>query len=476
MEKGIDCTMLRKTSRHGAGSGIATLILAAMIASPSHEVMAQGIPVTINGEGWTQAGFIGHSSDTLDLNYNGNWFQSVRGHITARAEISKNWEGTIGIGVRTIQKGFTGKEVAMADPGSAARMQVGVEPYIAQARFTYTYGEKGSSPLALTFGYFPFKYNEEVKDLGLYLLRGTVYPAFLFSGFESDETIGIANLLGLNLHSDLGHFSHDILLSSETKIRPLFDYSLAYIGKYKPNPAFEIGAGVNFYRLLPINGDLTTPRDPTVFTEADGAAIGNYDRRYYALDSIGGGQVDTIRFTFKGIKVSAFGTWDLKVLTGTGAMGPEDLKVYGEVAIIGTKNYKVVYDDISQRIPMMVGFNLPVFNFLDHLSLEMEYYKSPYRNDYQKLEKDYSPIPVSNNNVGRNVATDPVTGEKTIQANGKIYPNEDPKTCIRMISNGPCTAPRPLKSTSVSAVSSPMTISVRGEHFSSTSIIRRSRP
>lgn len=420
--------MMRTTHRLGK-AWLAKLAIpaAAILLSLGAEAGAQGIPVHVTGAGWTQAGAILNSSDTVDLNYGGNWFQGVRGHINALAEISKNWEGSIGIGVRTVQKGISGREVASGDPGSAARLQVGVEPYISQARFTYTYGDESTSPFGMTFGFFPFNYNPQVKNLGLYLLRGTVYPGFLFSGFELDETIGVANLLGLNLHSTLGHFSNDILLSSETKIRPLFDYSLAYIGKYRPNSAFEIGAGVNFYRLIPINGDLTTPRDPNLVAE-DGSLIpvSKYDRRHYYLDSTGPGQVDTVRFTLKGVKAGAFATLDLKILTGQGAMGSEDLKLYGEMAVIGVKDYTGIYEDIAQRIPVMVGFNLPMFNLLDHLSLEVEYYKSPYRNDYYKLENYYSPIPMSNLNLGRKVVTDPVTGQKVFSSGGRTFPIEDP--------------------------------------------------
>ena len=407
--------------------GAAGLLLAALNLANAGDAHSQGVPIRINGVGWIQAGRIMHSSDTIGFNYNGNWFQGVRGQMTALAEISPSWEGSIGIGIRQIQKSLTGQNVAQGSPTSAARLSVGVEPYIAQARFTYTHGDRESSPFQLTFGYFPFQYNENVRNLGLYLLRGTVYPGFIFSGFELDETIGIASQLGANLRSTTGNFTHDVLLTSETRIRPLFDYSLAYIGKYKPNEFFEVGAGVNFYRLLPINDELTTPRDPAVFLEDQGLERieSPYDRRHFYLDSTSPGQVDTVRFTLAGTKVGAFASVDFKGLFGAGALGPEDLKLYTELAVIGVKDYKGIYNDISQRIPIMVGFNLPTFNLLDHLSFEAEWYGSPYRNDYQKLENYYSPIPVSNQGVGRKPVVDS-TGKAMLSYSGQNFEKTDP--------------------------------------------------
>jgi hypothetical protein len=390
------------------------------------------IPVQIHGTGWLQAGRIGHVTDTIGPNYTGNWFQSVAAMVSATAEISETWEGSLGIGVRQIQKGLSGLNVSQGSPSSDRRLQIGVEPYIAQARFSYVMGgDRLTTPFQVNFGYFPFTYMPNTRDLGLYLIRGTVYPGFLFSGFEADETIGLANLLGINLHSNTGPFVHDLLLTSETRIRPLFDYSLTYISKFKPSSTFEIGAGVNFYRLLPIKPSLTTPRSPTAFAEKDIDFQSKYDHSHFYVDTTGG-KSDTTRFTLKGIKVGAFMSWDLKGLIGQGAMGPEDLKIYSEAAIIGVKNYKGIYDDRSQRIPLMVGFNIPVFNLLDHLSIEFEYYKAPYKNDYLKLENEYSPIPVGNVSIGRSVKTDSTTGKTYVEYSGQRYPDEDPYNVLNM--------------------------------------------
>ncbi len=412
--------------RKGARLLVLPALGLAWLACPSSPAAAENLEVRVNGLGYVQAGRIMHSSDSIDYNYNGNWFQKAAAQITAHAQINKNLEGALGIGARQAHK-------AQERLDAARRLQVGVEPYISEARFTYTRGDIEAPSLQITFGYFPYNYNPSVRNLGLYLLRGTVYPGFLFSGFETDETMPIANTLGARLHGATGPFQHDVILSSQTNVRPLFDYSLAYIGRYA-NSVFEIGAGVNFYRLIPIVPELTTPRDTTVFTErySDSEILSKYDRNHLYIENTPTGP-DTTRFTLKGTKLASFMSLDLKALTGQGAMGDKDLKLYSEVALIGVKSYKGIYDDILQRIPVMLGFNIPAFKLLDHLSLEVEWYGAPYRNDYQKLENEYSPIPVSNQNLQRVPETDS-TGQLVISRGpGESYPYADPFDVENMV-------------------------------------------
>jgi hypothetical protein len=70
-------------------------------------------------------------------------------------------------------------------------------------------------------------------------------------------------------------------------------------------------------------------------------------------------------------------------LSGVGglAFGKSDLKLYGETALLGTKSYPVYFDDAWRRMPVMMGFDLPVFGALDFLSVEAEYYASKNSSD-----------------------------------------------------------------------------------------------
>lgn len=74
--------------------------------------------------------------------------------------------------------------------------------------------------------------------------------------------------------------------------------------------------------------------------------------------------------------------------------GTEDLKLYGEVDVLGLKNYSYWYDDITERLPIMFGFNFPTFKLIDVLSLEAEYYKWPFETSYlNNIVRNSNPLP-----------------------------------------------------------------------------------
>jgi len=76
--------------------------------------------------------------------------------------------------------------------------------------------------------------------------------------------------------------------------------------------------------------------------------------------------------------------------------GRNDFKIYSEVAVVGVKSYKGVYPNLMQRIPVMVGVNIPTFRLLDEAVVEAEWYGAPFRDDYRRLLKEASPIPQNN--------------------------------------------------------------------------------
>jgi hypothetical protein len=95
--------------------------------------------------------------------------------------------------------------------------------------------------------------------------------------------------------------------------------------------------------------------------------------------------------------------FDPKAFFSSDNMGPEDLRLYGEVAVIGldmSKAYKAIYGDYIHRMPVMVGLNFPMFKLLDHLSLEVEWYGAKFKDDlarYQSTTGAYhSMLPVVN--------------------------------------------------------------------------------
>jgi hypothetical protein len=82
--------------------------------------------------------------------------------------------------------------------------------------------------------------------------------------------------------------------------------------------------------------------------------------------------------------------------------GKEDLKLYGEVAVLGLKNYPDTdtsrqrgYDSLYWRVPFVLGINLPAFKVLDVLNFELEYQNSPYPNSVVEPVYFMLPLPVA---------------------------------------------------------------------------------
>ena len=84
-------------------------------------------------------------------------------------------------------------------------------------------------------------------------------------------------------------------------------------------------------------------------------------------------------------------------------MGQQDGKLYAEAGIIGLENYPIFYDDIMERIPVVIGFNIPTFKVLDVLSLEFEYFGNNYTNSTLNLWQNHSPVPFTGGAVPAHV-------------------------------------------------------------------------
>lgn len=300
------------------------------------------------------------------LNYNGNGMQSVGAQVTMFADLSEHLEGAFGFGAY--------KASHALGSGQYSFMTISLfQNFVTQSRLTWYQGDKNAPTLSATVGAFPYKYNSDTKNLGLYLLRGPVYPGVLMGGYGdygADSTK--STMLGLKLHHAIGNLSHDLILNSEREVAPTFDWSLAYFAKYKMGP-LQIGAGANLYRLIPYNPDLMTPGKDIV--------RGDARARYIEVDTTNPAAPDTTFFTHQGTKLVGTVSLDLQSLLGMDSRNPDDMKLYAEGGIIGLKNYGKAYSKIAERIPVMVGFNFPTFGFLNHLSLEVEYYGARYRND-----------------------------------------------------------------------------------------------
>lgn len=278
-------------------------------------------------------------------------------------------------------------------------------PSILDATYELKYPLFNTDSLNLELGYFPVKYNPQATNLGEYLFRSNTYPPVVTSGFELADKV---KLLGIHLQYHqkfFGSLNHHFYSNLETEIFPLHDLSLGYILNYfTPSKVIDFGAGGQFSRFLPSNSKITTPGlDP----ENLGSFNGN---DYIFIDYQDTIPIDTTKYSFAGIKLMYRLTFDIKPLLGLDFLGKEDFKVYGEAAILGVKNYKGWYDNITERMPRMVGINFPTLGIIDLVSIEFEYYKSPYPNEYVNIWKNRSPAPFE----GRSI-TDTSSYEDLIQ-------------------------------------------------------------
>jgi hypothetical protein len=294
------------------------------------------------------------------------------------------------------------------------------------ADLTYTV-PAGSGSLAMQLGMFSLKYNPDASNLGEYLFRTGPYPGYIWSGGYSYVGDNRAYLQGGRLHFASGNFSADLLALTETTLPPLYDLSLAGIVKYSvAGGLLDLTGGVNLKRIVPVNPSKTTRKSPTnaYFTVGGKTYTGKVT--YYAeqenfwqakADTAGvhGLTADSTGFaataklfrddkdsvtiwtdkanpappaysyyTQTGVILMAAASLDFKKIIPSEAFGPNDLRLYFETALLGIKDYPIFYEKKSERMPMMVGFNLPGFKFFDLIAVQAEIYKSPWINSYEE--------------------------------------------------------------------------------------------
>jgi hypothetical protein len=345
---------------------------------------SQDTKANFHGAAWLQMGKITRSYTTPSRegnSYVGNWMQNAGALLSTDMKMSDSWGGSAGFGVIQVH-------LARGNRNHANIWYPFWVPFVSEARLTYTAAFSESDHLKISMGNFGYSYNPDVKNLGLYLLKGYVYPGALVSGF--------GNLTGAMASFEADHWKNDFIVNIESEDQPFYDISVADAATFKVGHGLEFGAGFNLYRLIAQNGDLNSPGKDCKL-ESD---LGFYATKCFEVDSIGvdgAGKaiLDTVTGNLGGTKVMARFHLDPKEMFGfSGPFGKGDLLLYGEAAVIGLKNQGKAYNDIKRRIPVMIGINLPTFGYLDFLAFEMEYYAS--KNSSDNLEAQYGTwVPVT---------------------------------------------------------------------------------
>jgi hypothetical protein len=250
--------------------------------------------------------------------------------------------------------------------------------YLTQAELARTFVDDSTWKFKAGGGYFPYKYDDDVRNLGEYLFRSTTYPQTLTTEFDYP----FARLAGLYAQgaysSGINKLKLDLLVTTNTEWLAILDINLSVLASYNLAKIFEIGAGVSFCSILSADESATTPKSA-------------------ATQYLQG--TDTLNYTYRGTKVMGRASLDPKKIFSSTIFGDQDLRLYGEAAVLGIKNYPAAlkapiwYNSILERIPLMVGFNLPAFKILDVFSVEAEWWGNRYPNSLEGVINDGVPLP-----------------------------------------------------------------------------------
>ncbi len=366
------------------------------------------------------------------------WLDHFAAYLIQSAS-SGRWSVNVGVGgIFEFQKP---EEINPVWGGTQNRMFF-VGPAVADLEYRAL---QGNTDWKVGLGMFGYKYNPDASNLGEYLFRSGPYPTYIMTGGYSLVNNTSSTLQGLKSFLSFGNLKADLFLTTETTMPPLYDLSLAGVFKYSlAGGLLDLGAGVNFKRLIPIRPSRTTVKiqDNSYFLGPDGQyysadlTFKGYNRNkatfynqmlydasnaadtihyspadsaYYApqaqaaqaiLDNVilwttpgGAFQPDYQHYTQAGVVVDAMASLDLKKLIPAEMFGPNDLRIFVESALLGVKDYPVFYTKKSERMPVMVGINLPGFRFLDLISVQYEYFHSPNINSFESSVRSNQATP-----------------------------------------------------------------------------------
>ena len=261
--------------------------------------------------------------------------------------------------------------IAFSSPQVGSKYPTTTQPrhyfYIKSSNASLSLGNKEFLGFGLQAGLFPYKYNSDVRNLGEYLFRSIPYPLIIYADFDYPQ----ANLAGLRftIEGFNNLFSNDLLLHSEIIGFPTQNWSISDIAEINIFNMASIGGGVNFHHLLNVYQGKNIP--------------GSSEGYYYDLNGFPG---DSVLDKHRGTKVMARAAVDVKNVAARifnqGEPLPyfnrNDARIYGEIDIIGLKNYddRYGYGDISDRTFYTFGFNFPGLFIFDLINFEFEFCKN----------------------------------------------------------------------------------------------------
>jgi len=404
---------------------LAIAIFGLASAAAQNEVKVDAKPLAIGAlseYGMLAKGIYKTGPSTVGEVWTNDWIDHFGAFLTKEAVVNDRLFLSGGLGGV-----FQYRKPERLDPGFYGSQRKGFFIGPTKAMADYHFGDPENPWLTLGAGMFPYKYNNDASDLGEYLYRSGAYPAYTMTGGYVLVNNASAGLQGAKSSLRLGHFRADLLLTTETNLAPLYDWSLGIITGYSiADGLLDVGAGVNFKRLISVKPSRTSKPSATNayfkyqgrYYTANTAYYSNqadfYHKRTTAADTLKAAAaqadfdlvdslMDPVRtpappkleyYTNAGVLLMARATLDLKKIFAFEAFGREDMKLYSEIALLGVRNYPVFYTKRSERMPIMAGVNLPGFRLLDLISLQVEWFKSPWLNNTAQLANEAIPLPI----------------------------------------------------------------------------------
>ncbi|MBN1131373.1 MAG: hypothetical protein JXA71_20470 [Chitinispirillaceae bacterium] len=250
--------------------------------------------------------------------------------------------------------------------------------YPHQIEGRYSFGDPDLFRGEIGAGLMPYKYNRDAWSLGEYLFRSGTYPGYLITDFDW----AVARLTGFRFSAlAFKQWSNDLLFTINMELPPYHDANLSWITGYSLFDMIDAGAGISFCSIISVNERLTTPENEKNVRQSD-----------TIVDPVSGTTVNDSYYSFRGTKVMCRGAVDPLFFLKDGPLFTvlgmplgftrDDGRIYGELAVLGLGNQSPGYDKITDRMPLMAGFNVPTFGLFDALAVQVEHYPYPYPNDF----------------------------------------------------------------------------------------------
>ncbi|HUI91014.1 MAG TPA: hypothetical protein VLX68_02095 [Chitinivibrionales bacterium] len=340
------------------------------------------------GSGAIESGEIesGHYGGNLYAEINHLWMGHVFADLGVAATANKYLSTLISVEARIWYN--TSPLSAVRDNTTFGAAMQNCNIIITNAEGILSFGDhKNVFDLTLSLGRFEYKYNPQAQDLGEYLFRTGCYPAYIETSFD----LPLARLNGCLLSVKLFDcFRQDLLLTTMSDIDPFYNFSLTYLADVSVGKVFDAGVGVSFCNLISVD-------------QTNDMATSTHD---YLTNGYLKAPGDTGYYTFQGTKLMARFMFDPKRFFNAPIFGETDGQIYAEAAVLGVENYPrsnaidttntcnvYGYDNFWQKVPVMLGVNVPTCRLLDVLSVEGEWFGSRYPDSYLSYTGEVAAVP-----------------------------------------------------------------------------------